>query len=73
MNMKTFLTIAGAVLLALSCATASDARQHAKRVSPTQSEPVFNSSDYNPTRDRDSSCFDSTGLPQLYACSPHGG
>jgi len=78
MNMKTFIPIAGAFLLALSCATASDARQHAKRLSPAQSEPVFNNSDYAPTLgrntlSRDSSCFYGTGLPELYACGAHGG
>ena len=38
--MRTFITIVGAVLLALSCVTASDAREHAKRQAPTQSEPT---------------------------------
>ena len=38
--MRTFITIVGAVVLALSCVTASDAREHAKRQAPTQSEPT---------------------------------
>ena len=68
--MKTFLTIVGGVLLALSCVTAADAKLHAKRQAPTQSEP----SSYNQERGGDSSCFSrSTGLPDQYACSSNGG
>jgi hypothetical protein len=71
--MKTIFTISGGVLLALSCVTASDARQYAKRQTPTQSESSYDRSDYDTTRDRDSSCFSrSTGLSDQYACS-HGG
>ena len=67
--MKTFLTISGGILLALSCVTASDARQHAKQQAPTQS-----GSGYDTTRDRDTSCFSRpTGLPDQYACSSNGG
>ncbi len=71
--MKTFVTIAGAALLALSGATTSDARQHSRRPGPTQNEPAYYSSDYNTAHGRDSSCFYSTGLPELYACSANGG
>ena len=39
--MKTFITIVGGLLLTLSCATASDARQQAKRQAPTQGEPSY--------------------------------
>ena len=68
--MKTFLTISGGILLALSCPTASDARSHANRQAPTQSEPTY----YDQERGRDSSCFSrSTGLPNQYACSSNGG
>ena len=68
--MKTFLTISGGILLALSCVTASDARSHAKRQAPTQSEPTY----YDQERGRDSSCFSrSTGLSNQYACSVNGG
>ena len=68
--MKTFLTIVGGILLALSCVTASDARQNAKRQAPTQSEPTY----YDQERGRDSSCFSrSTGLSNQYACSVNGG
>jgi len=68
--MKTFLTISGGILLALSCVTASDARSHAQRQAPTQSEPTY----YDQERGRDSSCFSrSTGLPNQYACSSNGG
>ena len=42
--MKTFVTISGGVLLALSCVATSDARLHANREGQTQSEP----SNYNP-------------------------
>jgi len=68
--MKTFLTISGGILLALSCVTASDARSHAQRQAPTQSEPTY----YDQERGRDSSCFSrSTGLPNEFACSSNGG
>ena len=68
--MKTFITIVGGGLLALSCVTASDARLHAKRQAPTQSEPSY----YDQERGGDSSCFSrSTGLPDQYACSSNGG
>jgi hypothetical protein len=68
--MKTFVTLVGGLLLTLSCATASDARQQAKRQAPTQSEP----SSHNQERGGDSSCFSrSTGIPDQYACSSHGG
>jgi hypothetical protein len=70
--MRTFIAIVGGGLLAITCATASDARQHAKQVRPTQNEPIYYP-DYNNTRDRDSSCFNSSGLPELYACSGNGG
>ena len=42
--MKTFVTISGGILLALSCVATSDARLHANREGQTQSEP----SNYNP-------------------------
>ena len=45
--MKTFLTISGGILLALSCVATSDARVHANREGQTQSEP----SNYNPDQD----------------------
>ncbi len=68
--MKTFLTISGGILLALSCVTASDARSHANRWAPAQGEPSY----YGQERGRDSSCFSrSTGLPDQYACSSNGG
>ena len=66
--MKTFVTIVGGILLALSCAATSDARLHANR--ETQSEP----SNYNPDQDSQTStrnlenfcldCGDTTGLAQ---------
>jgi hypothetical protein len=72
-NMKIFVTVVGGALLALSCVTASDARQHTNRKAPTQSESYYRL-DYYPARDRDGSCFSrSTGLPDQYACSLNGG
>jgi hypothetical protein len=66
--MKTFLTIVGAGLLALSCVTASDAREHAKRQAPTQGEPSYSD------QERGNSCFSrSLGIPDQYACSSNGG
>jgi hypothetical protein len=68
--MKTFITMMGAGLLVLSSVTVSDARQHARQ----QSGADYYRSDYNSTRDRDSSCFSrSTGIPTEYACSANGG
>ena len=68
--MKTFITMMGAGLLVLSSVTVSDARQHARQ----QSGADYYRSDYNSTRDRDSSCFSrATGLPAQYACSTNGG
>ena len=65
--MKTFIAIVGGLLLTLSSATASDARQHANRQAPTQSEP----SSYNQERGGDNSCI--TGVPVMYGCSANGG
>jgi hypothetical protein len=68
--MKTFVTVVGGALLALSSVTVSDARPHAQRQAPAQSEPTY----YDQERGRDSSCFSrSTGLPDQYACSSNGG
>ena len=68
--MKTFLTISAGILLALSCVTASDTQRH-----PSQSETPYYDTDYSqsPARGWDSSCFQSTGLPAMYACSSNGG
>ena len=68
---KTLLTLAATILLAAASATSSDARQHAKRLYTPQSEAVYDRSDSNTTRDRDSSCF--TSVPAMYACSANGG
>jgi len=72
--MKTFVTVVGGVLLALSCVTASNARPHAQRHF-SQSEPPYYDTDYSqrPTRDWDSSCFQSAGLAAMYACNSNGG
>ena len=64
---KTFLTFSVSMLLVAASLTPSDARSHAKRQAPTQSEP----SSYNQERGGDSSCFH--GVPALYACSANGG
>ena len=71
--MKTFVTISGGILLALSCVATSDARPRANGEAPTQSEP----SDYNPdydgkrnTRNWDNSCLHS--VPAMYWCSSNG-
>ena len=60
--MKTFVTISGGILLALSCVATSDARLHANR--ETQSEP----SNYNPDQDSQTSTRNldraTTGLAQ---------
>ena len=71
--MRTFITIAAGVLLALTCVTSSDARQHANQPRPVQSGPTYYGRITTIQRGRDSSCFYSTGLPELYACSANGG
>ena len=62
--MKTFVTISGGILLALSCVATSDARLHANRAGQTQSEP----SNYNPDQDSQTSTRNldraATGLAQ---------
>jgi hypothetical protein len=70
---KTFLTVSASVLFVAVSAMSSDARQHGTRSAPVPSEATYYHSDYNAARDRDNSCFRSTGLPDLYACSTHGG
>ena len=56
--MKTFVTISGGILLALSCVATSDARLHANREGQTQSEP----SNYNPDQDSEISTLDNSCL-----------
>jgi hypothetical protein len=65
----TLLTLSATILLVAASTTSSDARSHAQRLSPTQSESVYYHSASNTMRD--SSCF--SGLPALYACSANGG
>ena len=67
---KTLFTFAASVLLVAACVTSSDARPHAKRLSPTQGA-VYYHSDSDTSRDRDSSCFHS--VPAMYGCSANGG
>ncbi len=69
--MKTIITIAGAALLALSSVTVAESRPHARPV--TQGEPSNYDPDYNTRFRQDNSCFYSTGLPEMYACSSSGG
>jgi hypothetical protein len=69
---KTLLTFSASLLLVAASATSPDARPHAQQLSPTQNESVYYHSD--PNTIRDNSCFSrSTGLPDQYACSSHGG
>ena len=68
---KALFTFSASVLLVAASATSSDARQHAKRLNTPKSEAVYDRSDSNTTRDRDSSCF--TSVPAMYACSANGG
>ena len=72
--MRPFMTVMGAGLLGLSYVTVSDARTHAQRPGPTQSQAEYNRFNYDTERDRDSSCFSrATGLPSSFACSSNGG
>ena len=68
---KTLLMLSASTLLLAATATSSDARQHAKRLNTPQSEAVYDRSDSNMTRDRDSSCF--TSVPAMFGCSANGG
>jgi|SoimicMinimDraft_9_1059737.scaffolds.fasta_scaffold57587_2 hypothetical protein len=70
---KALLTLSATVLLTTASAIPSDARPHVKRLSPTQSENVYERTDSETKRDWDGSCFRSTGLPAMYACSANGG
>ncbi len=70
---NAILTFSATVLLLAASATSSDARPSPQRMNPPQSEPSNYDPEYNSTRDWDSSCFRGTGLPEQYACSPHGG
>ena len=68
--MKTFLTISAGILLTLSFVATSDARPHANREGPTQSEPSYYNPDYDSqrnTRNWDNSCLHS--VPAVYWCS----
>jgi hypothetical protein len=74
-RLNMILTFSSAVLLVVTSVTSSDARPHANRASPTQNNSIYynhNPSD-NTSPIRDNSCFSSTGLPEMYACSSHGG
>ncbi len=70
---KTFLTFSATVLLVAASVMSSDARPQGTRMAPVHSQATYYHSDYNAVRDGDSSCFRSTGLPDLYACSSQGG
>ena len=65
---KALFMFSASVLLVAASATSSDARQHAKRLSPAQKESAYYHSDSNSVRD--SSCF--TSVP-VYGCSANGG
>ncbi len=69
---KAILTLSATVLIAAASIAPSDARP-ARQAAPLQSESSNYDLDYKRTRDWDSSCFRSTGLPEQYACSSHGG
>ena len=71
--MKTFVTISGGILLTLFCVAPSDARLHANREGPTQSEPSYYYPDYDSqtnTRNWDNSCLHS--VPAMDWCNPDG-
>ena len=70
---KTFLTFSLTVLFVTASAMSSDARPHSKRLNPTRDKSVYGNSNYNSTPIQDNSCFHLTGLPEMYACSSHGG
>jgi hypothetical protein len=74
-RLNMILTLASAILLVAASVTPSDARPHANREGPTQTDSVyFNRNPSDSTSPiRDNSCFTSTGLPEMYACSSHGG
>ena len=67
---KTVLTFSVSMLLVAASLTSSDARSHAKRQAPTQSQSSYYRWNYDTTRDRDVSCSDA-GLRN--ECSTHGG
>ncbi len=70
---KVFLTCSASILLFAASVASSDARPNGKRPTPSQGESVYFYSGYDSNRNEDASCFRSTGLPDLYACTSHGG
>ena len=69
---KTLVTFSATIVLVAASAMSSNARPHPQQMSPTQSGSAYHQSD--PNTIRDTSCFSrSTGLPDQFACSSHGG
>lgn len=76
---KAFLTFSVSALLVAASVTASDARSHSKRQAPPEDVSTYSNWErgaqweYTSPNKGDNSCFRSLGLPEMYACSPHGG
>ena len=70
---NVFMMFSASALLVAASVTSSDARHQTQRVPSDQQEPTYYHWESTSPRDWDSSCFRSSGLPQMYACSSHGG
>lgn len=70
---KVFMTFSASALLVAASVTSSDARHQTRRFTSDQNEPTYYHYESESPRDGDNSCFRSSGLPEMYACSSHGG
>ena len=70
---KVFMMFSASALLVAASVTSSDARHRTQRPPSDQTEPTYYQWESTTPRDWDSSCFRSSGLPEMYACDPHGG
>ena len=75
LDRSKLFTFSANLLLLVAYAASADARPHGNRTGPSQSDAVYYhyNPSYNTPLNRDNSCFSSTGLPEMYACSPHNG
>ena len=71
---QKILTLSASILIAAGCGTPSDARPHTDHLKPQigmtyAGSPLVPRQETSPNRD--SSCFNVAGLPEMFACSPN--
>jgi hypothetical protein len=70
---RKVLILSASLLLAAACGTPSDARPHNDHLKP-QIGTIYADPPFAPRQEsnpnRDSSCFNVSGLPEMFACSP---